>query len=71
MFPKIKELRKEEKYTQQQVADTLGIKRQVYRRYEVGERMIPVCLLIKLSELYNVSCDYILELTDIRQKYEK
>lgn len=67
MFNRIKELRKEKGYTQQQVADILGVKRQVYRRYETGERMIPVCLLIRLSELYDVSCDYILELTDIKQ----
>ena len=36
----------------------------VYRRYEAGLREIPVWALIKLSELYNVSTDYILGLTD-------
>lgn len=38
--------------------------REVYRRYEAGLREIPVWALIKLSELYNVSTDYILGLTD-------
>ena len=37
---------------------------EVYRRYEVGLREIPVWALIKLAELYNVSTDYILGLTD-------
>lgn len=38
--------------------------RTVYRRYETGEREIPAWALIKLAELYKVSTDYILGLTD-------
>lgn len=38
--------------------------RDVYSRYEKGLREIPVWALIKLSELYGVSVDYILGLTD-------
>ncbi len=38
--------------------------REVYRRYEKGIREIPVWAVIKLSELYDVSADYILGLTD-------
>ena len=41
--------------------------REVYRRYEAGIREIPVWAVIKLSELYHVSTDYILGLTDDKE----
>ena len=44
----------------QQVADILGCKREVYRRYEKGARTIPVDFLIKLADYYGVSVDHIL-----------
>ena len=37
---------------------------EVYRRYEKGIREIPVWAVIKLAELYGVTTDYILGLTD-------
>ena len=46
------------------LADYLHMQRSVYRRYESGEREIPAWALIKLAELYKVSTDYILGLTD-------
>ena len=53
--------------TQQQVAEYLHMKREVYRRYESGEREIPVWALIQLAELYNTSTDYILGRTNQRE----
>ena len=38
----------------------------VYRRYESGEREIPVWALMKLAELYQTSTDYILGRTSRR-----
>lgn len=43
------------------------MRREVYRRYETGEREIPVWALIKLAGLYKTSTDYILGLTDRRE----
>ena len=40
------------------------MQRSVYRRYELGEREIPVWALIKLSEYYHVSVDYLLGLSE-------
>lgn len=40
------------------------MQRSVYRRYESGEREIPVWAVIKLAELYQVSTDYLLEAQD-------
>ena len=42
------------------------MRREVYRRYESGEREIPLWALIKLAELYHTSTDYILGRTDRR-----
>ena len=50
--------------TQQQIADMLNMHRSVYRRYESGEREIPVWAVIKLADYYRVSTDYLLGLTD-------
>lgn len=46
--------------TQQDVADILGCKREVYRRYEKGTRTIPVDYLVKLADYYRVTVDYLL-----------
>lgn len=58
-FRRIKDMRIDHDLTQQQVADILGCQREVYRRYESGVRTIPVEFLIKLSEYYRVSIDYL------------
>ena len=61
---RIRDLREDSDKTQQEIADYLNMHRSVYRRYESGEREIPVWALIKLAELYKTSTDYILGLTD-------
>lgn len=58
------ELRKENGFTQQYVADYLKIDRSNYSKYELGKLEINIEMLIALSKLYNVSTDYILGLTD-------
>ena len=63
-FKRIYDLRIDNDMTQQQVADYLVCNRQVYARYERGQREIPVSMLIKLAELYKTSTDYILGLTN-------
>ncbi len=64
MFVRINQLREDNDYTIRYVSDYLTMHRDVYSRYEKGIREIPVWALIKLSELYGVSVDYILGLTD-------
>jgi len=65
-FRRLKDLREDSDYTQVTIAQYLNMQRSVYRRYESGEREIPVWALIKLAQLYDCSTDYILDLTDIR-----
>ena len=43
------------------------MQRSVYRRYETGEREIPVWAVIKLAQLYHVTTDYLLGLSDKKQ----
>ena len=64
VLKRLYELRIDNDLTQQQVADYLLCNRQVYARYERGIREIPVSMLIKLTNLYKVSADYILGLRD-------
>ena len=62
-FPRLEDLRVDRDKTQQQIADYLHCKREVYRRYEKGLREIPVWAVIALAKYYNTSTDYILGLT--------
>lgn len=63
-YGRIKQLRQSSNLSQQKVADILELKQQQYQRYESGIQEIPVHLLIKLADLYNVSIDYIVGRTD-------
>ena len=63
-FRRLEDLRIDADKTQQEVADYLNCKREVYRRYEKGIYELPVWALIKLAEYYHPSTDYILGLTD-------
>ncbi len=67
---RIGDLREDHDLTQQEVANYLGCNREVYRRYEKGEREIPSWALTKLCRLYHCSSDYLLELTDLKEPIE-
>ncbi|MBO5356165.1 MAG: helix-turn-helix transcriptional regulator [Clostridia bacterium] len=61
---RIRDLREDSDKTQQEIADILGTSQTMYARYERGANELPIHHLIKLCELYNVSSDYILGLSD-------
>ena len=63
MYYRIRYLREDRDMKQRQVADYLNCSQQVYSNYELGQRDIPTDILIKLSDFYNVSTDYLLGLT--------
>ena len=44
-------------YTQAQVAELLSIDRSSYTRYEMGTTEPPISTILKLSEIYGISCD--------------
>ena len=67
-YPRIRDLREDFDFTQQYVAEYLGMKQSQYSRYERGVRDIPTDVLIKLSRLYTTTTDYILGLTNDAKK---
>lgn len=64
MYRRIRELREDHDLTQRQIAKELNCSQQVYSNYELGQRDIPTDILIKISKFYDVSCDYILEISN-------
>lgn len=63
-WKRIEDLRIDHDLTQQQVAEILHCKREVYRRYEKGVRELPLSYAIILAKYYKVSLDYLVGLTD-------
>lgn len=53
-------IRKKREYTQQRVADYLGITRPAYTAYERGTRQPDFNTLIRLADFFEVSTDYLL-----------
>lgn len=53
----LKIIRNQNKLTQQQVADVLGISRSAYCGYETGRRSPDIDTLVKLSDFYGISVD--------------
>ncbi len=67
-FQRLEDLRIDADKTQKEIAEVLNCKREVYRRYEKGIHELPVWALIKLAQYYGVSTDYILGLSDSKQR---
>ena len=64
MYQRIRDMREDRDLKQRQVAEVLNCSQQVYSNYELGQRDIPTDVLIRLSEFYSVSVDYLLGLTN-------
>ena len=62
-------LRKENGYSQEQLADALNISRQAISKWERGEASPDTDNLIELAKLYGVSVDYLLGL-DLKEEKE-
>ena len=67
----IKELRKNRGYTQEALADELNIDRSGIGKIETGDRGCSVDLLLALSDVLDVSVDYLLSGHEFVSKKEK
>ncbi len=67
-FRRLKDLREDKDLLQKEVAKKLGISQQYYSQYEMGKYTMPIELLIILSQEYNVSLDYLVGLSDKKNK---
>ena len=62
IYQRVRDYREDHEYTQEEIAEQLGLYVTQYRRYETGETEIPVHILIKHKELYKTTLD---DLTEI------
>ena len=58
---KIMDLRKKSGWSQEELAERLGISRQSVSKWETGESVPDIDKIIRMSELWNVSTDYLLK----------
>jgi len=61
---RMRDLREDSDYTQEYVASVLGTSQTMYARYERGANELPIRHLITLCDLYHVTADYLLGISD-------
>lgn len=71
VFENIRNLREDHDYTQAQLAALLQVHQTTYSSYELGKLGIPPKALMQLADYYQVSVDYLLGRTDVKQPYPK
>lgn len=57
---RLQELRKQTNYSQEEIAEKLGVTRQAISKWESGQGNPDINNIIKLSEVYSTSTDYLL-----------
>ena len=57
---RLQKLRRKNGYSQEQTAELLGISRQAVSKWESGQGKPDLDNLVRLTEIYNTSADYIL-----------
>ena len=68
---RLKELRKQKKLSQLQLAMALNMNQNSISRYETGEREADYATLICFADYFHVSLDYLLERTDDPTPFKK
>lgn len=66
---RLKDLREDHDYTQQQIADAIGITQRKYSYIETGVQQLTAEMLVPLARFYGVSVDYLLGETDEPRRY--
>lgn len=66
---RLKDLREDHDYTQQQVAEKIGITQRKYSYIETGVQQLTADVLVALARFYEVSVDYLLGETDVTVRY--
>lgn len=64
---RLRQLRNEFGFNQQDIADRLGMKRASYAKYELGNTSPPQDKLIELADIFDVSIDYLVGRTNVRK----
>lgn len=69
IYERIRNLREDSDFTQQQIADKLFINRRTYSSYENGVRNMSIEILSKIADIFNTSTDYLIGRTDVKKPY--
>ncbi len=67
---RIRDLREEAHMTQVRLSIELEVSQETVSAYESEKHYPSVASLLKLSEIFHASCDYILGLSDVRWPYQ-
>ena len=60
---KLKELRRGQKLTQQQLAERIGVAKSVVSYYESGDRYPSYDVLVRIAHIFHTSTDYLLDIS--------
>lgn len=72
MFNKrLREMRIQRHYTQQQMADFIDVALRSYQKYEQGEREPSFATLVQLADIFDISTDYLLGRDDFIKSHAK
>ncbi len=63
-FKNLRAIREDRDIKQKDIAKLLNVSQNTYSQYETGVISLTAEVLIKLSDYYNVSIDYLLDRTD-------
>ena len=63
---KLKMLRTGQKLSQRELAERLGVAKSVISYYESGDRYPSYDVLVKMSHLFHVTTDYLLDIEKVR-----
>ena len=66
-YQRIQDLRIDSDLSQKQLGEILHISQRSYSHYETGSRNIPVEMLIRLANYYDISVDYLVGRTDKKE----
>ena len=63
-FKNLRAIREDRDIRQREIAKVLNVSQNTYSQYETGVISLTAEVLIKLSDYYNVSIDYLLDRTE-------
>ena len=66
-FSRLKDIREDKDINQEKMADILGVKRSTYSLWELGVNIIPLNYLVAYADYFDLSLDYVLNLTNNRK----
>ena len=68
---RIRHLREDREMKQKTIAEYLMCDQSLYSKYERGERALPLDYAVKLARFYQVSLDYLVGETNVKDRYPR